>query len=67
MGALLAAITTEHGASVHPELSASFLAAGLDRIAQPASSRALSDETGEIPRDLDAQDLGANAKVEGPA
>ena len=32
MGALLAAITTEHGASVHPELSVGFLSAGLGRI-----------------------------------
>jgi pseudouridine kinase len=65
MGALLAAITTEHGASVHPDLSVSFLAAGLERIAEPASAQALSDETGESPQDLDAQDLGANVKVAG--
>jgi pseudouridine kinase len=82
MGTLLAAITTEHGASVHPELSASFLAKGLTRIAKPAISPALSDETGASPQDLDAQDLEAqrleaqrleaqrleaNVKVEGPA
>lgn len=66
MGALLAAITTEHGASVHPELSAAFLAKGLARIAKPGASPALSDETGASPRDLDAQDVEANVRIEGP-
>ena len=62
MGALLAAITTEHGASVHPELSEGFLAAGLTRIAQAASARASSDDG---PRGT--RGVSVKAKAEGPA
>jgi pseudouridine kinase len=47
VGALLAAITVEHGASVHPELSQSLLAAESRRIAEAAASRALSRENGD--------------------
>jgi pseudouridine kinase len=47
VGALLAAITVEHAASVHPELSQSLLAAQSRRIVEAAASRALSREKGD--------------------
>jgi pseudouridine kinase len=60
MGALLAAITTEHGASVHPELSEGLLSAGLGRIAAPARSAASVREAERIAR-------GGADKAEGEA
>jgi pseudouridine kinase len=58
MGALLAAITTENGASVHPELTQAFLAAGFDRIAERLPSGAWSGEAGEGPRQGNASRRG---------
>ncbi len=49
MGTLLAAITTENGASVHPELTQAFLAAAFDHIAERVPSGVLSDEVGKAP------------------
>ncbi|MFI5015486.1 MAG: carbohydrate kinase [Hyphomicrobiales bacterium] len=56
VGALLAAITTEHEASVHPELSPGFLAGASHRIPEARGAMAFSSEVDAGSREDNASD-----------